>query len=128
MVANKKLSVDRAAALFIRNVKRTTRQCVRLGGWIVCSVKARIPVTSTKNDQGLNEFLNFVRMYNVSVSYLAIFNGKQLYEQLRKIPIDIGIVKCLVNTDGAEHLPGEQELRVLPSAIKTTTLLTSGKH
>ena len=82
-----------------------------------------------KNDQGLNEFLNFVRMYNVSVSYLAIFNAKQLYEQLRKIPIDnIGIVKCLVNTDGAEHLPGEQELRVLPSAIKTTTLLTSGKH
>ena len=47
LVANKKLSVDRAAALFIRNVKRTTRQCVRLGGWIVCSVKARIPVTST---------------------------------------------------------------------------------
>ena len=130
LVANKKLSVDRAAALFISK-RETYHTTMRKTGWLdsLLSEGKNPRDIYNKNDQGLNEFLNFVRMYNVSVSYLAIFNEKQLYEQLRKIPIDnIGIVKCLVNTDGAEHLPGEQELRVLPSAIKTTTLLTSGKH
>ena len=78
-------------------------------------------------DQGLNEFLNFVRMHEIGVNYLLVCNADVLYKQLRSIPVtSIGIVKCVVETEGAEHVPGEWELRVMPEAIQSTVLVTKG--
>jgi hypothetical protein len=32
----------------------------------------------------------------------------------------------VVETEGAEHFPGEQEIRVKPEAIQSTVLVTKG--
>ena len=66
-------------------------------------------------------------MHETGVNYLLVCNADVLYKQLRSIPItSIGIVKCVVETEGAEHVPGEWELRVMPEAIQSTVLVTKG--
>ena len=63
-----------------------------------------------------------------AAEYVTRTWAEVLYEQLRSIPVDsIGIVKCVIDTTGAEHFAGEQELRVDSSAIKSTKLVTQGK-
>ena len=126
MVANKKMSVDRVAALF-KTKRETYYKPMRAGG--ILDFDTNIPAKDKyqAKDQGLNEFLNFVRMHEIGVNWLAVFNQETLYKQLRSIPVtSIGIVKCVVETEGAEHVPGEWEIRVKPEAIKSTILVTKG--
>ena len=69
----------------------------------------------------------FIQTQLLSFHNGFIFNQEKLYKQLRSIPVtSIGIVKCVVATEGAEHLPGEQEIRVKPEAIQSTVLVTKG--
>lgn len=132
MVANGKLTVERAAGLFRAKHESYYKSEKALHGLDVLDAngnKRHPREVYEPKDQALNEFRNFVRMYNVSVQYLAVVGAEQLYEQLRMIALSsIGIVKCKVDTIGAQHLPGEQELRVLPSAIKSTVLVTSARQ
>ena len=132
LVANKKMSVDRVAALFSikrETIFKTDRKAYGIEKLDENGQLKKPQDIYNKNNQGLNEFLNFVKMYNVQVEFLAVFNQETLYKQLRSIPVtSIGIVKCVVNTDGAEHVPGEQELRVSSDAIKSTVLVTRGKY
>ena len=134
MVANKKMSVDRVAALF-KTKRETYHKPVRADLLFDISLLAKDKYEANRlakdkyeaKDQGLNEFLNFVRMHEIGVNFLMVFNQETLYKQLRSIPItSIGIVKCVVETEGAEHVPGEWELRVMPEAIQSTVLVTKG--
>ena len=125
MVANKKMSVDRVAALF-KTTRETYHKPMRTGALDFYNNSPAKDRYAAK-DQGLNEFLNFVRMHEIGVNYLSIFNADVLYKQLRSIPVtSIGIVKCVVETEGAEHVPGEWEIRVKPEAIQSTVLVTKG--
>jgi hypothetical protein len=126
MVANKKMSVDRAAALF-KTKRETYHKPMRAGGLLDFDTNIPAKDKYEAKDQGLNEFLNFVKMHEIGVNFLAICNADVLYKQLRSIPVtSIGIVKCVVETEGAEHLPGEWEIRVKPEAIQSTVLVTKG--
>ena len=134
MVANKKMSVDRVAALF-KTKRETYHKPVRADLLFDTSLLAKDKYEANllakdkyeAKDQGLNEFLNFVRMHEIGVNFLAVFNQETLYKQLRSIPVtSIGIVKCVVETEGAEHVPGEWEIRVMPEAIQSTVLVTKG--
>ena len=126
MVANKKMSVDRVAALF-KTKRETYHKPMRAGGILDFDTNILAKDKYEAKDQGLNEFLNFVHMHEIGVNYLAIYNADVLYKQLRSIPVtSIGIVKCVVETEGAEHLPGEWEIRVKPEAIQRTVLVTKG--
>ena len=131
MVANGKLTVERAASLFRAKHESYYKSEKALHGLDVLDANGnrRHPrEIYMPKEQARNEFRNFVRMYNVSVQFLAVVGVEQLYEQLRMIALSsIGIVKCKVDTTGAQHLLGEQELRVLPSAIKSTVLVTSAR-
>ena len=127
MVANKKMSVDRVAALF-KTKRETYHKPMRAGGLLDFDTNTPAKDKYEAKDQGLNEFLNFVKMHEIGVNFLAVFNQETLYKQLRSIPItSIGIVKCVVETEGAEHVPGEWELRVMPEAIQSTVLVTKGR-
>ena len=124
MVANKKMSVDRVAALF--KTKRETYHKASRTDFLPDSDN-KVTDRYAAKDQGLNEFLNFVKMHEIGVNFLAVFNQETLYKQLRSIPVtSIGIVKCVVETEGAEHVPGEWEIRVKPEAIQSTVLVTKG--